>query len=203
METEENGRFYFIANNLALDFTNTLIVDESDSPLELVNSFSDLVNWASAAGILGPDQASVLKRGSSRGHSTEMLRRALSFRSELKKMAKAVVEGERVPASSIDAINEVLSRTKGHFELTSISSGYALKFQTEVRNGSDFLLPIAESAARLLSETDLSLVRKCRREACVLYFYDASKRHGRQWCSMSVCGNRAKAAAHYRRSHLQ
>jgi predicted RNA-binding Zn ribbon-like protein len=33
-----------------------------------------------------------------------------------------------------------------------------------------------------------------------LQFYDASKNHSRRWCSMNACGNRMKAALHYRRS---
>jgi predicted RNA-binding Zn ribbon-like protein len=33
----------------------------------------------------------------------------------------------------------------------------------------------------------------------VLLFYDTTKNHARHWCSMSLCGNRHKVAAHYRR----
>jgi predicted RNA-binding Zn ribbon-like protein len=32
-----------------------------------------------------------------------------------------------------------------------------------------------------------------------LYFYDTTKNHTRRWCSMTGCGNRAKAAAFYER----
>jgi predicted RNA-binding Zn ribbon-like protein len=39
-------------------------------------------------------------------------------------------------------------------------------------------------------------VRKCANQACVLWFYDNSRNHSRQWCSMAQCGNREKAAAH-------
>ncbi|MCI0410524.1 MAG: CGNR zinc finger domain-containing protein, partial [Acidobacteria bacterium] len=51
----------------------------------------------------------------------------------------------------------------------------------------------------LLSEGDLTLVRKCENPACILYFHDTTKNHARRWCSMRACGNRAKVAAHYRR----
>jgi predicted RNA-binding Zn ribbon-like protein len=33
----------------------------------------------------------------------------------------------------------------------------------------------------------------------VLFFYDTTKNHARHWCSMTICGNRSKVAAHYRR----
>jgi len=185
-----NEKFYFIANSLALDFTNTLIADEKGEPWDLLRSANDLNAWLSAAGLSGSKQAV---------NEPFLLQRALAFRGELKKMAKAVSEGKTVPKSAIDAINDVLSRSKGHFVLSSINTGYTNTFQVDSQSAGDLLLPIAQSAARLLSDGDLGLIRKCQREACVLYFYDTSKRHGRQWCSMSACGNRAKAAAHYKR----
>jgi predicted RNA-binding Zn ribbon-like protein len=69
-----------------------------------------------------------------------------------------------------------------------------------MNNVTDFLLPIGEAAMNLLCYGDLSRVKKCERDACVLYFYDTSKPGHRRWCSMSACGNRAKSAAFYERS---
>jgi lactoylglutathione lyase len=46
------------------------------------------------------------------------------------------------------------------------------------------LLPVAESAADLLTVRDLSLLRKCENPACVLFFYDTTKNDARRWCSM-------------------
>ena len=190
-------KFYFIANNLALDFINTLVADDNDEPMELLRSADDLKEWLTAAGVGSSKQSAVS------GDGSELYKRALAFRDQLKRMARSIAEGKRVPSAVLEKINEVLSKSTGHFELLSTKGGYTTAFKTDIEGSPDPLLPIAESAAELLSEGDLSLVRKCKREACVLYFYDTSKRHGRQWCTMSVCGNRSKAAAHYRRSHLQ
>jgi predicted RNA-binding Zn ribbon-like protein len=33
----------------------------------------------------------------------------------------------------------------------------------------------------------------------VLYFYDTTKNHRRQWCSVAMCGNRHKVAEFRRR----
>jgi predicted RNA-binding Zn ribbon-like protein len=41
---------------------------------------------------------------------------------------------------------------------------------------------------------------RCAHEQCVLHFYDAGARGLRRWCSMAICGNRAKAARHYAKS---
>ncbi|RFU38695.1 zf-CGNR multi-domain protein [Actinomadura logoneensis] len=37
-------------------------------------------------------------------------------------------------------------------------------------------------------------VRKCADPDCVLWFYDLTKNGSRRWCSMEICGNRAKTA---------
>lgn len=42
-------------------------------------------------------------------------------------------------------------------------------------------------------------VRVCISHDCGVRFIDTSPQHNRQWCSMSRCGNRAKARAHYAR----
>ncbi|XUM00080.1 CGNR zinc finger domain-containing protein [Streptomyces venezuelae ATCC 10712] len=43
-------------------------------------------------------------------------------------------------------------------------------------------------------------IRACAHEACILRFFDTSRNGTRRWCSMAVCGNRAKASRHYART---
>jgi predicted RNA-binding Zn ribbon-like protein len=43
-------------------------------------------------------------------------------------------------------------------------------------------------------------LRACASDRCILHFLDTSRSGRRQWCSMAVCGNRAKARRHYARS---
>lgn len=58
---------------------------------------------------------------------------------------------------------------------------------------------LAAAAARLAVENRLDRVKICPADDCRWAFYDASKNHSRQWCSMKVCGNRAKARSHRER----
>ncbi|MFI0711648.1 CGNR zinc finger domain-containing protein [Streptomyces inhibens] len=44
-------------------------------------------------------------------------------------------------------------------------------------------------------------IRSCAHEACILHFFDTSRNGTRRWCSMSACGNRAKASRHYAKTH--
>ncbi|MFD2467065.1 CGNR zinc finger domain-containing protein [Amycolatopsis silviterrae] len=65
--------------------------------------------------------------------------------------------------------------------------------------------PVATAFAVLAADAvDLATgaedIRICAADDCGLRFVDTSPRRTRQWCSMSRCGNRAKARAHYERT---
>ncbi|MFI9815130.1 CGNR zinc finger domain-containing protein [Saccharothrix variisporea] len=46
-------------------------------------------------------------------------------------------------------------------------------------------------------------IRKCANPDCVLHFVDTSRTGRRQWCSMTVCGNRLKARRHHDRQRAR
>jgi predicted RNA-binding Zn ribbon-like protein len=45
-----------------------------------------------------------------------------------------------------------------------------------------------------------SRLKACREPSCRWAYYDHSRNRSRSWCSMDLCGNRAKARAFYNRS---
>ena len=49
------------------------------------------------------------------------------------------------------------------------------------------------AAVRLADEGDWARVKLCAAETCRWAFVDESRNRSRAWCSMDVCGNRAKA----------
>jgi predicted RNA-binding Zn ribbon-like protein len=57
---------------------------------------------------------------------------------------------------------------------------------------------VAENYLDLLERAP-DRIRRCEHPECVLWYFDSSRSGTRRWCSMSVCGNRAKATRHYRR----
>lgn len=59
------------------------------------------------------------------------------------------------------------------------------------------LLAIVAAAA---AEGTWDRLKVCRAEDCRWAFYDHARNHSRTWCSMAVCGNRAKARA-FRQRH--
>jgi predicted RNA-binding Zn ribbon-like protein len=58
-------------------------------------------------------------------------------------------------------------------------------------------LAVARAAAELLTSPDRTTVRACPGDDCGWLFID--QRGRRRWCSMSACGNRAKARRHAER----
>jgi predicted RNA-binding Zn ribbon-like protein len=54
-----------------------------------------------------------------------------------------------------------------------------------------------------LVSKQLERVRQCSNPQCGWLFLDNSKSGNRRWCSMSACGNRAKAHRHYLRQKGQ
>jgi len=194
--------FYFIANNMALDFANTLAVDGDGHAVDLISSFADLIDWARETEIISQRRAANVLRDIDKSSASFILKKAIELRDGLKSMAVALAAGKAVPKVSIDKINSVLSEKEGHFEIVRTSNGYKSKLNIGYEDIRDLMLPVAESAMRLICYADPNLIKKCANAECVLYFYDTSKRHGRKWCSMSACGNRAKAAAFYDRNRL-
>jgi predicted RNA-binding Zn ribbon-like protein len=54
-------------------------------------------------------------------------------------------------------------------------------------------------AATTMHDGSWSRLKICPGEDCGWAFYDGSRNRSGRWCSMSVCGGRAKARSHYHR----
>ena len=126
------------------------------------------------------------------------------LREALRRMFEAIVVEQVVDRGDLEIPNAGLQRGRGYAQLERAKAGRLLDrvWRREAKDAvSEVLAPIAEAAATLLTRKDLSLLRQCENPGCVLYFYDTSKNRARRWCSMDVCGNRMKVAAHYQRHH--
>lgn len=192
--------FPFVGERLCLDFVNTDLVRDG-SRVDLLGGFDHLLAWCVAAGVLGAAQAREMRARWSAAGTERVFQEARRFRKALHAMVERVASGRpSVTQPALDAINDVLRARVGELALVRTKDGYETLFLARWTGPEQLLVPVAESAAALLSQGDLSLVRKCENPSCVLHFYDTTKNHRRRWCSMTACGNRAKVAAHYRRT---
>jgi predicted RNA-binding Zn ribbon-like protein len=67
------------------------------------------------------------------------------------------------------------------------------------RSPESLLIPIGEAIARVVVEEDFTHLKACEGHNCTLMFVDRTRARARRWCSMGVCGNRAKVTAHRKR----
>jgi predicted RNA-binding Zn ribbon-like protein len=126
----------------------------------------------------------------------EALKKVLELRRDWKQVLASLVAGGKVSDEFLTRLNgslgadrfrEVLRRVgKKRFNLVRSSSG--LQGDVLVR------AILARQIALFLAEANPSYLRRCANSSCVLYFYDTTKNHRRQWCSAAICGNRHRVA---------
>jgi predicted RNA-binding Zn ribbon-like protein len=174
-------RFVFVGGAPVIDFVNTEVVANGQR-VDLLQTEEDLRAWLREAD-LAPDAVPV---------RLEEIR-------QLRAQLRAMLLRRKAQKNHIEAINAALRRGQGSMSLVKKSGRYQVQFDAD---SSDPLFLIAVAAADFLATKELSLVKSCGGTGCILLFYDETKNHTRRWCSMAGCGNRMKAALHYRRRKI-
>lgn len=190
--------FLFLGNQLSLDFVNTEIMRAGER-VSLIHDYANLRAWQIASNAV---ETTALESAEARWDEAEretIVREALAFRKILRTMAEALATGGTIAAEVLENVNTILRESAGYAQVVAEGEGYRKQFHFIPKRPAQLLVPVAEAAADLLCHTAQMRVKKCENPNCILYFVDTSKNHARRWCSMSVCGNRMKAAAHYRR----
>ena len=190
---------FFIADHLALDFLNS-IASPKGVPVEWLRDGRDLVDWLEQANVIGPDVAARFRRSNDQGAHDGVAGRAREFRDWLRgfvtrHMGKPLTTGA---AKTLGPLNELLAGDTSYPVVEAAGGERALRLRRIRRweSPDELLRPIAGAAADLVCSVDFRLIRACEGFPCTLVFLDRTKAHIRRWCSMAVCGNRAKAAAH-------
>lgn len=191
----------FLADSLGLDFLNS-VATPVDTPVDWLEDGEGLLGWLRQAHLV-PEE--VLRSARERAIPGELDRLAGQARA-LREWFRAFVrehKGRPLQPSDVmalDPLNALLKRDERYEEIVAGPSGESTVFtlaQKRRWNSSDaLLLPIAEAMARLVCEEDFSHVKACEGPTCTLLFADHTRGHARRWCSMALCGNRAKQAAH-------
>jgi len=201
MSTADPSPFFFVGNHRALDFVNTEVAVEG-VPRDLLTGLDDLVGWLIRAGALEPGAArAALANWGRRRKGESAVDAARALRAALRRLADAWAEGRPAPRATVARVNELLARGAGISRIVPAADGkgFAVERGLRLNDPEDLLVPIAEAAADLLCHADPGRVRRCAHPECVLYFLDGTKNGTRRWCDMRTCGNRANAAAYYRR----
>ena len=190
--------FLFVGNHPCLDFINTQMIIKGNL-IDLFETCDDLIVWLVQTEHLSKTEGDTLRSGLNRKDKEQALERARTFRATLRDLAEHIARRKGVPRAAVTEINRLLSQRPGYPQIVQRGNKFVETIVSNAVNADNLLTSLARAASDLLCRGNLSLAKKCANEACILYFYDTTKSHTRNWCSMQLCGNRIKVAAHYRR----
>ena len=193
-ESDWRDGFPFLANDTCLDFVNTRpeVVGERK---ELLADWSSLMRWFRAAKLIDVREGVTFERAWAQSKEAQKTLKAMwAFRENLQKDLLCWEGDGRVRRDMIRELNTLMLRHPMLNKITSGAGKLVVMQWFPLRQPSDLFAPLGYGAARLFSEKNPERVRKC--EHCVLHFHDTSKIGTRRWCSMRLCGNRAKVAAY-------
>jgi predicted RNA-binding Zn ribbon-like protein len=187
--------------DLALEFANTRYWRGREPFTETLNGPDDLLAWCAGTGGI-PEHAVA----DARAFYAEQPRKAraafdeaLVLREALYRVFAATAAEKDPAADDLAALNAALATSPTRGGLTPVQDGYKGRIDAFKPSVAALLAPTLWAAGDLLVEPQRLKVRLCANPECCWLFLDDSKSSTRRWCTMSSCGNRAKAHAYYER----
>ncbi|MGZ4485582.1 MAG: CGNR zinc finger domain-containing protein [Nocardioidaceae bacterium] len=161
---------------------------------DYLTSYDTLAVWAREQQLLSAEQADRAMRaaGRSRRQAVEVLATTRELRHSLYWL---LVDPDRDP--EVGALAGLVEEAAAAQRLVLAADGgvtWQLREDNPVRLP---LLAVAHAVGELLTGPERWQVHACPGHACGWLFLDPRGR--RKWCSMAVCGNRAKVRAHAQR----
>jgi predicted RNA-binding Zn ribbon-like protein len=194
----------FIADSLGLDFLNS-IATPVDSPVDWLDSGDGLLRWLAQAELVPTDALNELKARTMPGELDKVADQARALREWFRRFVHKHM-GRPLPPKALQELgplNKLLQRDETFNQILRHrerdGDRFELRAMRRWRSPESLLLPIGEALAKFVCEEDFARVKACEGHRCTLVFADHSRMQARRWCSMAICGNRAKQAAHRNR----
>lgn len=175
---EDRDGFRFRGGHAALDLAATLAGRLKGDSTELLETTADLDRWLVSSGL-------ALRRPNATAEDVTLAR-------GLRETIYAIASGKTSVAAR-EHLNEVAALPAAAPRLTP-SGGLVLDGDARA-----LLATIAREAVELFGGPSRERIRQCDGEGCALLFLDLSRSGARRWCSMTGCGNRAKARSFRKR----
>jgi predicted RNA-binding Zn ribbon-like protein len=194
----------FIADSLGLDFLNS-IATPVDTPVDWLDSGDGLLTWLAQAKLVPADILEELRTRAMPGELDKVADQARALREWFRGFVRKHMGRPLLPKAlhELRPLNRLLERDEAFSQISrhrhSGGDGLELRMMRRWRSPESLLLPIGETLAQFVCDEDFADVKACEGHRCTLVFADRTRRRARRWCSMAVCGNRAKQAAHRHR----
>lgn len=184
------------SEGLSIDFANTRYWRGTEAPTETFAKLDDVLAWCRdtakiPAAMIDGFRALCLQ------DEAAALAGAIALRELLYRLYLAHAQGAEPDAEDLAALREYLGDAAPRKELTRAGGRYEWAVDDRYRTLAGLLSPVLWSATDLLGGARLGKLKCCANDRCKWLFVDDSKSGSRRWCSMSSCGNRAKAHRHY------
>ncbi|HTJ03276.1 MAG TPA: ABATE domain-containing protein [Methylovirgula sp.] len=196
----------FLADATGLDFLNS-IATPVDRPVDWIDDGDGLINWLEQAQLVPPDALEAIRAQALPGELDKVADQARNLREWFRGFVKEH-KGRALKSADLaelEPLNRLLERGESFSRIVPHENGtpFELYAARRWRSPETLLQPIGEALARFVCTEDFSHVKACEGPACTLLFADHTRGHARRWCSMAICGNRAKQAAHRHRLKAQ
>jgi predicted RNA-binding Zn ribbon-like protein len=188
--------------DLCVDFANTRYWRGSDAPTETLSKPDELLRWCEQQHVAGEAGVVAVRRWWQEHPlaAETTLREALALRETIYRLLFNAAEQRASDAGDLARFSHTLSNAPPRVDLATNEHGFAWRIERPFPPGvAGLLAPVLWSAGDLLVGARRERLRHCANERCLWLFVDESKAGTRRWCSMSACGNRAKAQRHYHR----
>jgi predicted RNA-binding Zn ribbon-like protein len=194
----------FVGDAPGLDFLNS-IATPADTPIDWITDGEDLLDWLEQARLVPADalksiraqaRPKALDKVADEARQLREWFRTFVRRHKGRPLSTAVL-AQLVPLNRLLERDETFRRIIATRERDD--TPLALQSARRWRAPESLLIPIGEAMAELVTTENFTHVKACEGPACTLLFADHTRGHARRWCSMAICGNRVKQAAHRQR----
>lgn len=184
------------SEGLSIDFANTRYWRGTDAPTETFAKMDDVLAWCRDTAKIPPAMIDGF-RALCLQDEEATLAGAIALRELLYRLYLAHAQGTEPDGKDLAALREYLGAAAPRKELSRVDGRYEWAVDGRYCSLAGLLSPVLWSATDLLGGTRLGKLKRCANDQCKWLFIDDSKSGNRRWCSMSACGNRAKAHRHY------
>jgi len=191
----------FVGDAPGLDFLNS-IATPVDAPVDWIADGEGLLNWLAQAQFVPKDALADIRAHANPGELDKVADQARNLRTWFAGFVREH-KGRSLTAKDLtllDPLNRLLERDASFNRIVAATAQNRapLQLQTTRRweTPESLLLPIGDALAQLVCTEDFTDVKSCEGPTCTLLFADHTRARARRWCSMAICGNRAKQAAH-------
>ncbi len=169
-----------------LDLANTVSWRRSARPIERLEGYGSLIEWARQSGVLTAAEARAVGREIRRRpvKAARMLTRARALREAIYRIFGGLASGSPPDPADVALLDRELHDATRHLRLVRTRSRYVLAWPPGVGLLARPLWTAARSAADLLIAGNVDRLKTWPSADCGWVFLDTTKSGTRRWCAM-------------------